>query len=121
MPDINKMINDPEVTDPELKDNKIDLEGWSREKGEKIAREEGIAMTETHWQVVDFLRDYYLHHGKTSNGREVAKALAEAFESKGGEVYLHRLFPKGPVAQGCRIGAVPMPLYTEDDSFGSAM
>lgn len=73
-------------------------------------------MTETHWQVVDFLRDYYLRHGKTPNGREVAKALAEAFESKGGEVYLHKLVPEGASSQGCGHGAVPMPLYTEDDS-----
>lgn len=32
MPDINKMINDPAVSNPALKDNKIDLEGWSRVK-----------------------------------------------------------------------------------------
>jgi TusE/DsrC/DsvC family sulfur relay protein len=121
MPDINKMINDPAVSDPAIMDNQLDLEDWSRQQGESAAREEGIVMTEEHWQVVDFLRDYYLRHGNSSNGREVAEALDAAFESRGGGAYLHGLFPKGPVAQGCRIGGVPMPSYTEDASFGSAM
>lgn len=121
MPDINKMINDPSVADPALKDNKLDLEGWSREQGEKAAHAEGIAMTEAHWQVVEFLRDHYLRNGQSASGRELAEALDAAFESNGGGIYLHSLFPKGPVAQGCRIGGVPMPPYTEDAHFGSAM
>lgn len=121
MPDINKMIDDPAVSDPALKDNKLDLEGWSHENGEVAAQAEGIVMTEDHWKVVEFLRDYYLQHGGTTTGQDVAEALDAAFESSGGSAYLHRLFPKGPVAQGCRIGGVPMPAYTEDKSFGSAM
>lgn len=121
MPDINKMINDPSVADPALKDNKLDLEGWSREQGETAALAEGIAMTDAHWQVVEFLRDHYLRNGLAASGRELAEALDAAFESKGGGIYLHSLFPKGPVAQGCRIGGVPMPPYTEDEHFGSAM
>lgn len=121
MPDINKMINDPAVWDPDVKDHELDLEGWSREQGEQAARAEGIAMTDAHWQVVEFLRDYYLKHGRASSGREVAEALEAAFESSGGGAYLHSLFPRGPVAQGCRIGSVPMPPFTQDNSFGSAM
>lgn len=121
MPDINKMISDPAISDPELKDHKLDLEGWSRDEGEKTARVEGVTMTDEHWQVVDFLRDYYLQHGRVSSGREMAEALEKAFESRGGGRYLHSLYPKGPVAQGCRIGGVPVPPYTESDSFGSAM
>lgn len=46
MPDINKMINDPAVSDPALKDNKLDLENWSRKNGELAAKTEGIALTE---------------------------------------------------------------------------
>lgn len=121
MPDINKMINDPEVSDPAAKDHKLDLEGWSREQGKQIAEEEGIDMTAVHWQVVEFLREYYLRRGKTASGREMAEALDAAFESSGGGAYLHGLFTKGPVAQGCRIGGVPVPPYTESDSFGSSM
>ncbi len=121
MPDINKMINDPAIADPALKDHKLDLERWSRADGEKTAHTEGIDMTVEHWQVVEFLRDYHLKHGRVSSGREMADALEASFESKGGGPYLHTLFPKGPVAQGCRIGGVPVPPYTENDSFGSAM
>lgn len=121
MPDINKMINDTTVSDPERKDHKLDLEDWDRSRGEALAQTEGIRMTDEHWAVVDFLRDFYLRNGPEASGREVATALEDAFEPQGGGPYLHTLFPRGPVAQGCRIGGVPMPAYTESDSFGSAM
>ena len=121
MPDINKMINDTTVSDPERKDRKIDLEGWDRSEGEALAQVEGIRMTDAHWAVVEFLRDFYIQNGPSSSGRELATALEAAFESQGGGPYLHTLFPKGPVAQGCRIGGIPVPPYTESESFGSAM
>jgi tRNA 2-thiouridine synthesizing protein E len=121
MPDINKMINDPAVSDPDVEDHKLDLEDWNREIGEQVARAEGIVMTDAHWKVVEFLRDHYLRHGKAASGRALGDTLEAAFESNGGGAYLHGLFPRGPVAQGCRIGRVPMPPYTEDEHFGSAM
>jgi TusE/DsrC/DsvC family sulfur relay protein len=121
MPDITKQIRNPETSSPETLDQKHDLAGWNRETGERVAAEEGVTMTDAHWEVVDFLRRHYLEHGPASSGRELAKALDEAFSGHGGSRYLHQLFIKGPVAQGSRIGGLPVPPYTEDESFGSAM
>ncbi len=121
MPDINKQTRNPDVTSPETIDQQHDLAGWNREIGEQVAAEEGVTMTDAHWEVVDFLRKHYLEHGPASSGRELAEALDEAFAEQGGSRYLHELFVKGPVAQGSRIGGLSVPPYTEDESFGSAM
>lgn len=121
MPDIIKMINDPAGYQPEMLSRRLELENWTREQGLAVAQAERIAMTEEHWQVVDFLRDYYIRCGVAPAGRVLAATLDEVFSAHGGAAYLHMLFPGGPVAQGCRIGGVPIPPYTEDRSFGSAM
>ena len=121
MPDIIKMINDPAGYQPEMLARKLELENWTRDRGLAIAEAEGITMTKEHWQVVDFLRDYYIRCGMAPAGRVLAAALDEVFAAHGGVPYLHTLFPKGPVAQASRIGGLPLPPYTEDRSFGSAM
>ncbi|MGD8592290.1 MAG: TusE/DsrC/DsvC family sulfur relay protein [Gammaproteobacteria bacterium] len=113
--------NDPQTSSPIKEDRLIELQDWSRDKAEGIAVEEGIKMEEAHWQVVTFLRNYYLENGKADSGRELADALNEAFKDQGGGVYLHTLFPEGPVAQGSRIAGLQVPAFTEDKSFGSVM
>lgn len=121
MPDIMKFIRSPEDVSPAVKDRELDLGDWSREAAERTARESGLAMTDAHWKVVEFLRARYLEHGPAATGRELASAMDEAFAGEGGSAYLHRIFPEGPVAQGCRIAGLPVPPYTEDRSFGSVM
>lgn len=121
MPDINKYITNPDSASPEKKDRKIDLSEWSRDAAEQSAAIEGITMSKAHWMVIEFLRKHYLEHGPASSGREIAKALDEAFAELGGSRYLYQLFPDGPVAQGCRIAGLLVPPHTEDESFGSTM
>lgn len=121
MPNLNRRNTDPITEDPIVENHKADLEDWTRQIGESNARAEGITMTRTHWQAVDFLREYYLQHGPVSAGRELAEVLDQAFADEGGSAYLLKLFPQGPVAQASRIGGLPVPPYTEDPSFGSTM
>ncbi|HET7833533.1 MAG TPA: TusE/DsrC/DsvC family sulfur relay protein [Gallionella sp.] len=121
MLDINKMIDDPATKQPEELARKLEMEQWSRAQGEAVAAEEGIVMGDAQWQVVDFLRDYYRQYGLAPAGRVLAGALDREFAAQGGTAYLLTLFPRGPVAQASRIGGLPVPPYTEDRSFGSAM
>jgi tRNA 2-thiouridine synthesizing protein E len=53
--------------------------------------------------------------------RELHDALDERFHASGGMKYLYRLFPRGPVAQGCRIAGLHSPANVVDRSFGSGM
>lgn len=121
MPDILKMIMDPDTATGEKKDRKLGLGEWNRDIAERTAAAEGIVLTEAHWKVIEFLRAHYLEHGFAGSGRELANVLNAAFAGRGGSKYLFQLFPDGPVAQGCRIAGLPLPPYTEDASFGSAM
>lgn len=111
---------DPENSSPRRSDRRQDLEEWSRERSEAIAEEEGVEMSEEHWEVITYLRRYYLENGLADTARELAEELDKAFAEQGGQRYLRRLFPEGPVSQGSRIACLPVPPYNEDASFGTA-
>jgi TusE/DsrC/DsvC family sulfur relay protein len=111
--------NDPATSSSRIEDRWLDLQEWNRRKGELLAAKEDIRLTEMHWEVIDFLRGYYLRNGRARSGRELAEALDRAFVGQGGRKFLYRLFPDGPVSQGSRIAGLPEPRYSADGSFGS--
>ena len=115
--DINQLIREP-VTDPDFPHAPLD---WTRDDALKIAREEGLKLTEGHWEVVRALQQYYAHHADdtTINLRDLHDALDEHFHQQGGVKYLYTLFPGGPIAQSCRIAGLKAPYIATDPSFGS--
>jgi tRNA 2-thiouridine synthesizing protein E len=95
-------------------------EGWTPRLGRTAARAEGLALSEEHWAVVAALQDYFARHTERErNMRELHDALDERFHASGGMRYLYRLFPGGPVTQGCRIAGLHA--NTADRGFGSVM
>ncbi len=93
---------------------------WSIELTQKLASDEGIEMTDDHWSVLRGLQDYFATHA-LYKARELTDALDEMYYSRGGIKSLYRLFPKGPVAQGCRLAGITPPSGSVDRSFGSVM
>jgi TusE/DsrC/DsvC family sulfur relay protein len=118
MPDIKKVIQNPDTPSPRRSDRQLDLEGWDEAQAQRTAGQEGIELTEEHWDVVRYLREYYLEQGPAGNGRELSDILDDHYAEQGGRRYLRRLFPQGPVAQGMRIAGLPLPPHTEDEGFG---
>jgi tRNA 2-thiouridine synthesizing protein E len=96
--------------------------GWTREAALKAAQQEGLKLGEDHWEAVRALQHYYARHEEiTLNMRELHDALDELFHAKGGMKYLYRLFPGGPVAQGCRVAGLKAPAGATDKGFGSVV
>lgn len=88
----------------------IDPADWSRETAEKVAREEGIVLTDSHWAVIAFIREYFEQHQITPDARHVIKYLAAyKGENSEGRNELFRLFPYGYVKQACRIAGMRRP------------
>lgn len=92
--------------------------GWSPELARQIGEDDGIALTDDHWQVIIALQEYY---GKVEvpKLRQVKDALDEKFHSKGGIKYLHQVIPTGPIAGGCKLAGLEIPAGAVDKSFGS--
>lgn len=97
MQDTKKIVENPDFLSPKRADREVDLKNWNEDQGRRNAKEEGVEMTDAHWKIIYFLRDYYLEHGPVENGREFSDALNNQFVDKGGRKYLRQLFPQGPV------------------------
>ena len=87
------------------------LDDWSEDLALVIAAQEAIVMDEPHWEVVRFVRDFYLEFNTSPAIRMLVKAMANKFgEEKGNSRYLYRLFPKGPAKQATKIAGLPKPV-----------
>jgi sulfur relay (sulfurtransferase) DsrC/TusE family protein len=49
----------------------------------------------------------------------MTQLLDREYADMGGRRYLYGLFPHGPLAQGCRLAGLPLPVGTLSASFGS--
>lgn len=96
------------------------FEDWTEELALDRARDEGITMTDQHWEAIRFLRVHFQNVGaKMPPVHEFSEALNERFASEGGLKYLYELFPGGPINQGGRIAGILVPGDATDASFGS--
>lgn len=93
---------------------KIDTEGylvepqdWSEAIAADFARQENIALTDEHWTVIRFMRDYYEEHQVAPDARFAIKHLAEKLGASRNKLF--DLFPYGYVKQACKIAGMKRP------------
>ena len=87
-----------------------DLDDWSEALANHIAEQDDIHMTPEHWEVVNFLRDYYQEYQIAPAIRVLTKAIGQRLgKDKGNNKYLYELFPYGPAKQACKIAGLPKP------------
>lgn len=83
---------------------------WQTEIALIIAEKEALILTEDHWEVINFVRDFYLKYKKSPAIRALTKAMKQEFgEEKANSRYLYRLFPEGPAKQATKIAGLPKP------------
>jgi TusE/DsrC/DsvC family sulfur relay protein len=86
------------------------LSDWSEEVANFMAKQENVEMTSNHWEVVNFLRDYYTEFQIAPAIRVLTKAIGKKLgPDKGNNKYLYELFPYGPAKQACKIAGLPKP------------
>jgi len=88
----------------------LNLADWTNEAAEHLAQEEKVPLTDNHWEVINFLREYYNEYQIAPAVRVLTKAIGKKFgEEKGISKYLYDLFPYGPAKQACKIAGLPKP------------
>ena len=88
----------------------VNLSDWDEEIADHIAKTEDLAMTDQHWEVVNFLREYYDEFQIAPAVRVLTKAIGKRLGAdKGSSQYLYELFPYGPAKQACKIAGLPKP------------
>ena len=83
---------------------------WNEAVAVQLAAFNQIALTEAHWEIILYMRHYYLQYKHLPNARVFTKAIAKEFgEEKGNSRYLHKLFPDGPLKYTCKLAGLPKP------------
>ncbi|ALG67567.1 TusE/DsrC/DsvC family sulfur relay protein [Beggiatoa leptomitoformis] len=86
------------------------LEDWSPEVANALAKQDELELTDNHWEVLNFLREYYKEYQIAPAVRVLTKAIGKKLGAeKGNSKYLYDLFPLGPAKQACRFAGLPKP------------
>ena len=86
------------------------MSDWSRAVAEGMARRDGAELEMAHWEVINFLRDYYFSYQIAPSIRVLTREIGKRLgPDKGNSKYLNQLFPFGPAKQACRYAGLPKP------------
>jgi TusE/DsrC/DsvC family sulfur relay protein len=79
-------------------------EKWNQAVAKAIAETEDVEeLTDDHWKVINYLRDYYQEYGVAPMVRKLCKETGVSLK----EIY--ELFPSGPAKGACKIAGLPKP------------
>ena len=53
------------------------LEDWSEEIAQYLSEQDKLELTERHWEIINFMRNYYAENGTAPNLRVLQKLLKE--------------------------------------------
>lgn len=88
----------------------VNLSDWTDKVAETFANQDKLALTDNHWEVIRFLREYYDEYQIAPAVRVLTKAIGKKLgPDKGNSKYLYDLFPYGPAKQACRYAGLPKP------------
>ncbi|RMG30318.1 MAG: TusE/DsrC/DsvC family sulfur relay protein [Gammaproteobacteria bacterium] len=116
--DFIEQYDRPAVSDPS--DPFAGLDPWDEEKARQLAAEEGIELTDDHWQILRALRAHYAEREGKLQAVETLRFMEEQVRSHQLKD-LYKLFPNGPVRQATKIAGIPTPHEAVDPHFGSVM
>lgn len=86
------------------------LSDWNPSLAEAMANADDAELTENHWEVINFLREYYEEYQVAPAVRVLTKAIGKKLgKDKGNSKYLYELFPYGPAKQACKYAGLPKP------------
>jgi len=77
---------------------------WDQDVAAALAQTEGVEeLTEEHWKLVNYLREYYLEYGVAPMIRKLCKATGFKLNK------VYELFPSGPAKGACKVAGLPKP------------
>jgi tRNA 2-thiouridine synthesizing protein E len=86
------------------------LNDWDKDVATAMASAEDVTLTDEHWEIINFLREYYEEYQIAPAVRVLTKAVGKRLgKDKGNSKYLYELFPYGPGKQACKYAGLPKP------------
>lgn len=87
-----------------------DLKQWNEDIAKSIATQEGITLTDAHWELIYSARKYHNQFDISPEMRPFVKWIGKELGSeKGRSIYLLSLFPQSPAKIISKIAGLPKP------------
>ena len=104
----------PVALDGIARDNEgflLDPEDWTADLAAALAAEAGQPLTDDHWEIVHFIRDYFEATETVPEARRVLAFMRERWgEERATRRALYALFPTGYGQTACKIAGMRKPL-----------
>jgi TusE/DsrC/DsvC family sulfur relay protein len=82
----------------------VDPDVWNQDIVEAFAKLEDVSeLTEDHWKVINYLRDYYKQFGIAPMIRKLCKDTGFSLKQ------IYDMFPSGPAKGACKLAGLPKP------------
>jgi TusE/DsrC/DsvC family sulfur relay protein len=77
---------------------------WNERVALALASTDGIAeLTETHWKIINYIREYYLKFNIAPMIRKICKETGCSLKQ------IYELFPSGPAKGACKVAGLAKP------------
>jgi len=100
-------MNAENITSELVEDNDgflVEMTNWSRDIAEQLALKNDLGpLTDDHWKIIEFVKDYYLTHQQGPAIVKIGKATGFA------PSYICKLFPCGIAKGAYRLAGLPRP------------
>lgn len=88
--------------------NLTDPTQWNEDVARALAAQDGIELTQEHFDVLNYLRsEYFDNNGEQPMERVINKGMSKIWDKKITSKDLYALFPGAPSKQGNRIAGLP--------------
>ena len=87
--------------------NLTDPATWDEDVAKALAAEDGIELTQEHWDVLNYLRTEYIDNNEQPMERAINKGMSKIWDRKVSSKDLYVLFPLAPSKQGNKIAGLP--------------
>jgi tRNA 2-thiouridine synthesizing protein E len=87
-----------------------DPQDWDIKFVETVSSEFNIELKDNHWEIINYVREYFEKHHKVPELRELLKSFRIKFgENKATRKYIYNLFPYGYGQQACKLAGMRQP------------
>jgi dissimilatory sulfite reductase related protein len=88
----------------------VDPADWNEAVARHLAGQEGLELTDEHWKILHFMREYYDQNQVAADARFAIRFLAgELGYGSKARSRLFELFPYGYVKQACKVSGMKRP------------
>jgi len=91
--------------------NLVNYTDWDEDVAKVLAEQEGIELTQDHWDVLNYLREEYIDNNNNQPmERVILKDMGKRWGKKVSSKDMYTLFPLAPSKQGNKIAGLPFVL-----------